>query len=74
MHTRVDCSAWDCRLSLNPHALAIYLEFVFACGGLGFRVESRQKRLKSVNVKMTMCIFIVKLGFPVMAIIVGYKA
>jgi len=32
VHTRVDCSAWDRRLSLNPHALAIYLEFVPVCG------------------------------------------
>jgi hypothetical protein len=37
-------------------------------------MEARRKDLKSVNVKMTMFIFIVKLGFPVMAIIVGYKA
>jgi hypothetical protein len=36
-------------------------------------VEPRQKGLKSVNVKMTMFIFIVKLGFLVMAIIVGYE-
>jgi hypothetical protein len=28
VHTRVDHSAWDHRLSPNPHALAIYLEFV----------------------------------------------
>jgi hypothetical protein len=37
-------------------------------------VELHQKGLKSVNVKMTMFVFIVKLGFPVMAIIVGYEA
>jgi len=29
---RVDRSAWDCRLFPNPHALAIYLEFVPARG------------------------------------------
>jgi hypothetical protein len=29
---QVDRSAWDRRLSPNPHALAIYLEFVPACG------------------------------------------
>jgi len=29
---RVDQLAWDRRLSTNPHALAIYLEFVLACG------------------------------------------
>ncbi len=28
VRTQVDRSAWDRRLSLNPHALAIYLEFV----------------------------------------------
>jgi hypothetical protein len=28
VRTRVDRLAWDCRLSLNSHALAIYLEFV----------------------------------------------
>jgi hypothetical protein len=32
VRTRVDCSAWDRRLSPNPHALTIYLEFVPACG------------------------------------------
>jgi hypothetical protein len=32
MRTRVDHSAWDCRLSPNPHALAIYLKFVHAHG------------------------------------------
>jgi hypothetical protein len=36
-------------------------------------VEPHQKGLNSVNVKMTMFVFIVELGFPVMAIIVGYK-
>jgi hypothetical protein len=37
-------------------------------------MESRQKGLKSVNVKMTMFVFIVELGFLVMAIIVGCEA
>ncbi len=37
-------------------------------------MKSHQKGLKSVNVKTTMFIFIVELGFPVMAIIVGYDA
>jgi hypothetical protein len=32
VRTRVDRSAWDRRLSLNPHALTIYLEFVPARG------------------------------------------
>jgi hypothetical protein len=36
--------------------------------------EPRHKGLKNVNVKMTMFIFTVKLGFLVMAIIVGYDA
>jgi hypothetical protein len=37
-------------------------------------VEPRQKGLKNVNVKMTMFIFIVELGFLMMAIIIGYEA
>jgi hypothetical protein len=41
---------------------------------LSLLVEPRQKGLKSINVKMTMFVFIVELGFPVMAIIVGYEA
>ncbi len=32
VHTRVDRSTWDRRLSPNPHALTIYLEFVPAHG------------------------------------------
>ncbi len=36
---RVDRSAWDRRLSPNPHALAIYLEFVPACGATLERFE-----------------------------------
>jgi hypothetical protein len=36
--------------------------------------ESRQKGLKNVNVKMTMFVFTIELGFPVMATIVGYEA
>jgi hypothetical protein len=36
--------------------------------------ESRQKGLKSVNVKMMMFVFTIELGFSVMAIIVGYEA
>jgi hypothetical protein len=67
VRTQVDRLAWDCRLSPNPNALAIYLEFVPACGAV-------PKGLKSVNVKMMMFIFIVELGFLVMAIIVGYEA
>jgi hypothetical protein len=37
-------------------------------------VEPHQKGLKSVNVKTTMFVFIVELGFPMMAIIVGCEA
>jgi len=40
--TRVDHSAWDHRLSPNPHALAIYLEFVLACGTTRERFEECQ--------------------------------
>jgi hypothetical protein len=36
-------------------------------------VELRQNGLKNVNVKMMMFVFIVKPGFPMMAIIVGYE-
>ncbi len=32
VRTRVARSVWDCRLSPNPHALAIYLEFILARG------------------------------------------
>jgi hypothetical protein len=37
-------------------------------------MEPRHKGLKNVNVKMTMFVFIVEQGFPMMAIIVGYEA
>jgi hypothetical protein len=37
-------------------------------------VELRQKGLKNVNVKMMMFVFIIKLGFLVMAITIGYEA
>jgi hypothetical protein len=37
-------------------------------------VEPHQKGLKNVNVKTMMFIFIVELGFPLMAIIVGCEA
>jgi len=39
---RVDRSAWDRRLSPNPHALAIYLEFVLARGAAPKRFEKCQ--------------------------------
>jgi hypothetical protein len=37
-------------------------------------VELRHKGLKNANAKMMMFVSIVKRGFPVMAIIVDYKA
>jgi hypothetical protein len=40
--TRVDRSAWDCRLSPNPHALTIYLEFVSTRGAVPKRFEECQ--------------------------------
>jgi hypothetical protein len=39
VHTRVDHSAWDRRLSPNPYVLAIYLEFVPARGAAPERFE-----------------------------------
>jgi hypothetical protein len=36
-------------------------------------VEPCQKGLKNVNAKMMMSVSIIKRGFPVMAIIVGYE-
>ncbi len=67
MRTQVARSVWDRRLSPNPRALAIYLEFVPARG-------AAQKDLKSASAKMMMSVSIVKRGFPVIAIIVGYEA
>jgi hypothetical protein len=40
--TRVNRSVWDCRLSPNPHALAIYLKFVPAGGAVLERFEECQ--------------------------------
>jgi len=42
VRTRVDRLAWDRRLSPNPHALIIYLEFVHACGAAPERFEECQ--------------------------------
>ncbi len=42
VRTQIDRSAWDRRLSPNPHALAIYLEFVPACGVAPERFEECQ--------------------------------
>ncbi len=42
VHTRVDHLVWDCQMSPNPHALAIYLEFVPARGAAPKRFEECQ--------------------------------
>jgi hypothetical protein len=42
MCIRVDHSAWDRRLSPNPHALVIYLEFVPVRGATPKRFEECQ--------------------------------
>jgi hypothetical protein len=42
VHTRVDRSVWDRRLSPNPHALAIYLEFVPVRGAAPERFKECQ--------------------------------
>jgi hypothetical protein len=42
VRTWVDRSTWDRRLSPNPHALAIYLEFVLTCGAARERFEECQ--------------------------------
>jgi len=42
VRTRIDRSAWDRRLSPNPHALTIYLKFVPACGATLERFEECQ--------------------------------
>jgi hypothetical protein len=42
VRTRVDRSVWDRRLFPNPHALAIYLEFVPARGAAPERFEECQ--------------------------------
>jgi hypothetical protein len=42
VRTQVDHSAWDRRLSPNPHALAIYLEFAPARGVAPKRFEECQ--------------------------------
>jgi hypothetical protein len=39
VRTRIERSIWDRRLSPNPHALAIYLEFVPARGATPERFE-----------------------------------
>jgi hypothetical protein len=65
--TWINCSAWDYQLSPNPPTLTIDLN-------LFLLVELRHTGLKHVNVKMTMFIVIIELGFSTMTIIVGYEA
>jgi len=48
VHIRIDYSAWDCRLFPNPHALAIYLEFVPTCGAAPKRFEKCQCEIDNV--------------------------
>jgi hypothetical protein len=43
VRTRVDRSAWDRWLSLNPHALAIYLKFVPTYGAAPKRFKEYQR-------------------------------
>jgi hypothetical protein len=63
VRTRVDRSVWDCRLSPNQHALAIYLEFVPARGAAPERFEECQCKDDDV-----------RLHCQKLAIIIGYKA
>ncbi len=42
MRTRIDRSVWDRLMSPNPHALAIYLEFILARGVAPKRFEECQ--------------------------------
>jgi len=49
VHVRVDHSAWDHRLFLNPHALTIYLEFFLACGAALERFEKCQCQNNNVR-------------------------
>ncbi len=42
VRTRIDRSAWDRRLSPNPHVLAIYLQFVPTRGAAPERFEECQ--------------------------------
>jgi len=67
VRTRVDRSAWDHRLFPNPHALAIYLEFVLAREATPERFEECQCEDDDVRLHY-------RTGFPVMAITIGYKA
>ncbi len=53
MRIQIDRSAWDRKLSPNPHALAIYLEFVSTRGAAPERFEECQcENDDVVNVKI----------------------
>jgi hypothetical protein len=67
VRTRVDRLAWDRQLSPNPHALAIYLEFVPTRGAAPKRFEVCQCENDDVRLDCRTWVF----G---MAIIVGYEA
>jgi hypothetical protein len=66
VRTRVDRSAWDRRLSLNPHALAIYLKFIPTQRAAPKRFEECQCEDDEVRLHC-------RTWVPVMAIIVGYE-
>jgi hypothetical protein len=53
VRTRVDRFVWDRRLSPNPHALAIYLEFVPARGAAPERFEECQCKDDDVRLRRT---------------------
>ncbi len=67
VRTQVARSVWDRRLSPNPRALAIYLQFVPVRGAAPERFEECQCEDDDVHLHY-------ERGFPVMAIIVGYEA
>jgi len=56
VHTWVDHSAWDRRLSLNPHALAIYLEFIPIRGATPKRFEECQCEDDDVRLHYRTCV------------------
>jgi len=64
VRTQVDHSVWDRRLSPNPHALAIYLEFVLVRGAMPKRFEECQRENDDVRLHYRTW---------VIAIIVGYE-
>jgi hypothetical protein len=67
VHTRVDRSAWDHRISLNLHALVIYLKLVLVRGITPKRFEECQCEDDDVPLHYQTWV-------PVMVIIVCYEA